>query len=136
MPLISDLNETDSPVEQKQMEEYSNRPNYPLRVAYDAQAFLSPNRGLGKGVQLRSLLGPYLDTFAGFATRGQNYSEQRLIQRGLPRYQLWHQLSLPYQLQRWGADVFLAPYNTAPLFIPKRTKLILVLHDLILLERF
>ena len=87
-------------------------------------------------MQLRSLLGPYLDTFAGFATRGQNYSEQKLIQRGLPRYQLWQQLSLPYQLRRWGADVFLAPYNTAPLFIPKRTKLILVLHDLILLERF
>jgi glycosyltransferase involved in cell wall biosynthesis len=136
MPMIDDLSETDSPVEQKQIEQSSNRPSYPLRVAYDAQAFLSPNKGLGKGVQLRSLLGPYLDTFAGFATRGRNYSEQRLIQRGLPRYQLWHQLSLPYQLQQWRADVFLAPYNTAPLFIPKRTKLILVLHDLILLERF
>jgi glycosyltransferase involved in cell wall biosynthesis len=136
MPLISDLSETDPSAEQKRRVQSSNRPSYPLRVAYDAQAFLSPNRGLGKGVQLRSLLGPYLDTFVGFATRGQNYSEQRLIQRGLPRYQLWQQLSLPYQLQQWGADVFLAPYNTAPLFIPKRTKLILVLHDLILLERF
>ena len=136
MPMTSDLSETDSSVEQKQRKQSSNRPSYPLRVAYDAQAFLSPNRGLGKGVQLKSLLGPYLDTFAGFATRGKNYSEQRLIQRGLPRYQLWQQLSLPCQLQKWGADVFLAPYNTAPLFIPRRTKLILVLHDLILLERF
>jgi glycosyltransferase involved in cell wall biosynthesis len=136
MPLISDLSKTDPSAEQKRRVQSSNRPSYPLRVAYDAQAFLSPNRGLGKGVQLRSLLGPYLDTFVGFATRGQNYSEQRLIQRGLPRYQLWQQLSLPYQLQQWGADVFLAPYNTAPLFMPKRTKLILVLHDLILLERF
>jgi glycosyltransferase involved in cell wall biosynthesis len=32
------------------------------------------------------------------------------------------------------ADFFLAPYNTAPLAIPSRTRLILVLHDLILLE--
>jgi hypothetical protein len=47
MPLISDLSETDSS-EQKQREQSSNRPSYPLRVAYDAQAFLSPNRGLGK----------------------------------------------------------------------------------------
>src|SRR6202021_3432427 len=96
MPMIDDLSETDSPVEQKQIEQSSNRPSYPLRVAYDAQAFLSPNKGLGKGVQLRSLLGPYLDTFAGFATRGRNYSEQRLTQRGLPRYQWGHHLPLPY----------------------------------------
>jgi glycosyltransferase involved in cell wall biosynthesis len=114
----------------------SNRSSYPLRVAYDAQAFVSPNRGLGKGVQLRNLLGPYSDTFDGFATKGHNYSNQAVIQGGLSRYNLWQQISLPYRLLRWKPDVFLAPYNTAPLLIPKQTKLILVLHDLILMERF
>ena len=110
--------------------------SYPLRVAYDAQAFLSANGGTGKGVQLRNLLGPYSDSFVGFATNGQNHSGRPLVQGGLSSYLLWQQISLPYLLHRWRADFFLAPYNTAPLVIPKRTKLILVLHDLILLERF
>jgi glycosyltransferase involved in cell wall biosynthesis len=109
---------------------------YPFRVAYDAQAFLSPNGGTGKGSQLRNLLGPYSDRFVGFATKGQNHSDWPLIQGGLSRYQIWQQISLPYFLHKCGADFFLAPYNTAPLLLPKRTRLILVLHDLILLERF
>ncbi len=134
--MISDLREISIPSEQKKYEGCSSPGGYPLRVAYDAQAFLSPNGGSGKGVQLRNLLGPYLDTFVGFATKGRNYSDQRVTQGGLSRYQLWQQISLPYLLHQWKADVFLAPYNTAPLTIPGRTKLILVLHDLILLEEF
>jgi glycosyltransferase involved in cell wall biosynthesis len=121
---------------QEQGKRSFNQDRYPLRVAYDAQAFLSPNKGTGKGIQLRNLLGPYSDNFTGFATHGQNYSEEILIQGGLSRYQIWQQISLPYLLHKWRAEVFLAPYNTAPLLIPKRTKLILVLHDLILLEPF
>ncbi len=113
-----------------------NRHGYPLRIAYDAQAFLAANGGTGKGVQLRNLLGPYSECFVGFATKGQNHSGRHLIQRGLSSYLLWQQISLPYLLHRWRADFFLAPYNTAPLVIPKRTRLILVLHDLILFERF
>ena len=121
---------------QRPRDRSSGRQDYPLRVAYDAQAFLSPNGGLGKGVQLRNLLGPYSDTFAGFATKGRNYSDRILIQSGLSRYNLWQQISLPYLLGQWRPDVFLAPCNTAPLVIPKRTKLILVLHDMIPMERF
>jgi len=104
-----------------------------IRVAYDAQAFLSPNGGTGKGVQLRNLLGPFANTFLGFATKGKNYAEHALIQGGIGGYRVWQQLSLPVMLHRWKADYFLAPYNTAPLLIPKRTKLILVLHDAICL---
>jgi len=109
---------------------------YPLTVAYDGQAFLSANGGTGKGLQLKNLLGPYADHFLGFATKGRNYSDRLLIQGGFAGHQLWQQLSLPWFLQKWHADYFLAPYNIAPLFVPQRTKLILVLHDLILLERF
>jgi glycosyltransferase involved in cell wall biosynthesis len=110
--------------------------NYPLRVAYDATAFLPANGGTGKGIQLRNILGAYSKCFLGFATRGKNHSDQRLIQAGLSSYQFWQQLSLPRLLQKYQADFFLAPYNIAPLFIPEQTKLILVLHDLILLQRF
>src|SRR5579863_7870460 len=35
------------------------------RVGYDAQAFLSPNRGTGKGVQLRNLLARQRDALSG-----------------------------------------------------------------------
>jgi|SRR5579872_1006966 len=104
---------------------------HPVRVAYDAQAFLSQNGGTGKGIQLRNLLGPFAGTFLGFATKGKSYAEHALIQGGIGGYRVWQQLSLPVFLRRWKADYFLAPYNTAPLFIPKRTKLILVLHDAI-----
>jgi glycosyltransferase involved in cell wall biosynthesis len=134
--LISGLGRVAVPNMEESRESPPSRRSYPLRVAYDAQAFLSPNGSLGKGVQLRNLLGPYLDTFSGFATTGRNYSDQNVIQGGLSSYKLWQQISLPYRLRQWKADVFLAPYNTAPLLIPRRTKLILVLHDLILLERF
>jgi glycosyltransferase involved in cell wall biosynthesis len=108
----------------------------PIRVAYDAQAFLSPNGGTGKGVQLRNLLGPFAGTFLGFATKGRNYGDHALIQGGIGGYRVWQQISLPLLLHRWKADYFLAPYNTAPLLIPKHTKLILVLHDAICLENY
>jgi glycosyltransferase involved in cell wall biosynthesis len=108
---------------------------YPWRVAYDAQAFLSPNGGTGKGIYLRNFIAPYSDSFLALATKGHSYYDHRLIQQGLSRYHLWHQISLPYLLHRLRADFFLAPYNTAPLAIPKRTRLILILHDLILLRR-
>ena len=109
---------------------------YPLRVAYDGQAFLSANGGTGKGVQLRNLLGPYADRFVGLATPGKNYSRHPLVQGGFRGHQLWQQFSLPRLLGAMEFEYFLAPYNVAPLALPKTTKLILVLHDLILLEPF
>jgi glycosyltransferase involved in cell wall biosynthesis len=110
--------------------------NHPVRVAYDAQAFLSANGGTGKGIQLRNLLGPFAGTFLGFATKGKSYAEHPLIQGGIGGYRVWQQISLPVLLQRWKADYFLAPYNTAPWLIPNRTKLILVLHDAIIMGKY
>lgn len=108
----------------------------PVRVAYDAQAFLSPNGGTGKGIQLRNLLGPFADTFLGLATKGKNYAGHALTQGGIGGYRVWQQVSLPVLLQKWKADYFLAPYNTAPLLIPSQTKLILVLHDGITMGKY
>jgi len=109
----------------------------PLRVGYDAQAFLAPGGGSGgKGVQLRNLLGRHADRFTGFASTGKNYSDLPLVQKGFSGYRLWQQLSLPRLLRETKTEVFLAPYNTAPLLIPSKTKLVLVLHDTIRLEKF
>jgi glycosyltransferase involved in cell wall biosynthesis len=43
---------------------------------------------------------------------------------------------LPRLIKPWKPDVFLAPYNIAPLWLPHGIRLLLVLHDLILMEKF
>ena len=107
-----------------------------MRIGYDAQALLSPNGGTGKGRQLRTLLGPFFSTFTGFASTDPNRSGLTLVQEGAAGYTLWQQFSLPRSLKRHGIELFLAPYNTAPLLLPRRLRLILVLHDTILLQGF
>lgn len=107
-----------------------------LRVGYDAQAFLSPNGGLGKGLQLRNLLGRHIESFAGFASTDPNRSGMKLIQEGARRHRIWQQVSLPKSLRRHKIDLFLAPENTAPFFLPSSVRLILVLHDMIPLQGF
>jgi glycosyltransferase involved in cell wall biosynthesis len=107
-----------------------------LRIGYDAQSFLSPNGGLGKGLQLKNLLGPHIDSFTGFASTAPNRSGMKLIQEGSQRHRVWQQISLPNSLRRHKIDVFLAPENTAPFFLPSSVRLILVLHDTILFQNF
>jgi glycosyltransferase involved in cell wall biosynthesis len=107
-----------------------------IKVGYDAQAFLSSNGGAGKGLQLRNLLGPYIDRFIGFASTASNLSGRPLVQEGARRYHVWQQLSLPASLRRHHIDLFLAPYNMAPRLLPSRVRLVLVLHDLILKQGF
>lgn len=107
-----------------------------LRVGYDAQAFLSPNGGTGKGAQLRTLIGPFIDRFVGFASTDPNPTGMPLVQEGRPGHTLWQEFSLPGSLRRHEIDVFLAPYNVASFYLPRRVELILVLHDMILLKKF
>jgi glycosyltransferase involved in cell wall biosynthesis len=107
-----------------------------MRVGYDAQAFLSPNRGTGKGAQLRNLVGPFLDQFIGFASSGPNHSGVALVQEGFSRYTLWQQFSLPRSLRKHDINVFLAPYNVAPICLSRKVKLVLVLHDTIQFQNF
>jgi glycosyltransferase involved in cell wall biosynthesis len=106
------------------------------RVGYDGQAFLSPNGGTGKGLQLRNLLGPFVHTFTGFASNAPNTSGLPLVQEGAAGYNAWQQLSLPASLRRHRIDLFLAPYNVAPFFLPRGVQLLLVLHDTIHLKGF
>ena len=107
-----------------------------LKVGYDAQTFLCSNGGLGKGLQLRNLLGRHIETFAGFASTAPNHSGMRLIQEGAHRHRIWQQVSLPNSLRRHKIDLFLAPENTAPFWLPSSVRLILVLHDMIPLQGF
>ncbi len=107
-----------------------------VKVGYDAQAFLMPNGGGGKGLQLRNLLGPYIESFVGFASSAPNCSGYPLVQEGPASYSLWQEVFLPISLMRHRIDLFLAPYNTAPFLLPHRVELILVLHDTIYMKGF
>jgi glycosyltransferase involved in cell wall biosynthesis len=106
------------------------------RVGYDGQAFLTQNGGTGKGAQLRTLLGPFIRQFTGFASTDPNFGDVPLIQEGLAGYNLWQQISLPGSLRRHQIDLFLAPSNTAPLRLSRKTSLILVLHDMIIMKNY
>jgi glycosyltransferase involved in cell wall biosynthesis len=105
-------------------------------VGYDGQAFLTRNGGTGKGAQLRTLLGPFIRLFTGFASTDPNFGDVPLVQEGLAGYNLWQQLSLPGSLRRHDIDLFLAASNTAPLRMPQKTKLVLVLHDMIIMKDY
>jgi glycosyltransferase involved in cell wall biosynthesis len=102
-----------------------------IKVGYDAHALLTRGGGTGKGLQLRNLLGPFMGRFVGFASNRPNCSGYPLVQEGIANYKLWQQVSLPLSLLRHEIDLFLAPYNTAPLLLPPRVGLVLVLHDTI-----
>lgn len=102
-----------------------------LRIGYDAHILLTPNKGSGKGLQLRNLISERSEEFIAFAPPGPLNPDFPVIRRGWRRYIVWQQLSLPGLIRSADLDYFLAPGNTAPLFVPRRTKLIVVLHDLI-----
>jgi glycosyltransferase involved in cell wall biosynthesis len=108
----------------------------PLRVAYDAQALVSCDGGTGKGAQLRNLINSRCAHFQGYAPSADKQEFTGIVRGGAGRYLIWQQASLPRLLKPWKPDVFLAPYNTAPLWLPSGTQLVLVLHDLILLQNF
>lgn len=110
--------------------------HYPLRVAYDGQAFVSDDRGTGKGLQLSNLLGTHLRQFVGYAPEGGIETDLPMLRQGRSGYLQWQQTSLVQMLFKQRPAVFLAPYNTAPLLVPRKTRLITVVHDLILLEKF
>jgi glycosyltransferase involved in cell wall biosynthesis len=109
---------------------------YPLYVTYDAYGIVSPREHIGKGAHLRNLLGPNIHQFIGFAPCGDEKPDLPILRKGFANYTLWQQSSLPGILFSQKPDIFVAPFNTAPLFVPKQTKLILVLHDLIPFQNY
>lgn len=102
------------------------------RVAYDASFCLGNYRGMGR--YLRTLIADREQRLLGFCKMGKRDPRLRLVAEGSLPYPLWEQIEIPRLVRRHGIDVFLAPYNTAPLMLPRRTRLALVVHDLIFME--
>src|ERR1700738_5135514 len=103
-----------------------------LRIAYDAQLSIGQYRGMGR--YLRALIAGRAQSVLGFCSSGARDPELRLIADGTTFYPLWEQFSIPRLARRHAIDVFIAPYNTAPLALPATTRLVLIVHDLIYME--
>jgi glycosyltransferase involved in cell wall biosynthesis len=104
-----------------------------LRAAYDARFSLGHYRGMGRF--LRLLIDGREKDFLGLCARGEGAPSLNLIASGSRFYPLWEQFSVPRLLRNQNIEVFLAPYNTAPLRLPRAVRLVLVVHDLIFLDR-
>jgi glycosyltransferase involved in cell wall biosynthesis len=104
-----------------------------LHIGYDARLAIGQYRGMGRF--LRLLIADREQDLVGFCAAGEQDASLNLFSSGLRLYPLWEQVSLPRLVRNHKVDTFLAPYNTAPLRLPKHVKLILVVHDLIFMDR-
>jgi glycosyltransferase involved in cell wall biosynthesis len=104
-----------------------------LYMAYDARFSLGHYRGMGRF--LRYLIAGRERDILGFCATGEGDASLNLVASGLKSYPLWEQVSIPKLVRRHKIRTFLAPYNTAPLFLPKSVKLVIVVHDLIFMDR-
>lgn len=103
-----------------------------LRIAYDARFSIGQYRGMGR--YLRALIEGREQSVIGFCASGEHDPELRLIADGARFYPFWEQISIPRLVKQHVIDIFIAPYNTAPLTLPHDTRLILVVHDLIFMD--
>lgn len=103
------------------------------RVAYDARMSLGTYRGMGR--YLRTLIAGRERELLGLCAAGETDPDLPLVAQGAHFHPLWEQHCLPRLLRQHRVDIYLAPYNTAPLRLPAGTRLVLVVHDLIFMER-
>jgi glycosyltransferase involved in cell wall biosynthesis len=88
----------------------------------------------GMGSVLRDAIDNQEAEFIGLCATGESDATLRLEPGGFRFYPLWEQLSLPRRVRQLRPDYFLAPYNTAPLFLPRGVRLIMIVYDLIYME--
>lgn len=103
------------------------------RIAYDARMAIGAYRGMGR--YLRSLIAGRESEMLGICAEGESDPQLQLVAHGPRFHPAWEQLSLPRTLLQERVDIFLAPFNTAPLWLPGGIKLVLIVHDLIYMEK-
>lgn len=104
-----------------------------MRVGYDARMAIGRYRGMGR--YLRQLIQGREHEFLGFCASGERDESLNLISSGYKFFPLWEQISLPSLIRKHEIELFLAPYNTAPLRMSRRVKVALIIHDLIYQEK-
>ena len=103
-----------------------------MKLAVDARWMNFGCRGMGRHAY--SLVSPVSERVVGLLPRNCPPINFTSIFSGPTSYAIWEQLWLPLLCKREKISHVLCPYNTAPVFLPHSTKLILVVHDLIFLS--
>jgi glycosyltransferase involved in cell wall biosynthesis len=105
-----------------------------MKVAVDGYLFRHATRGMARFAKtLANGLGPDILTF-----EPSNSIDSEVYSHGSgkrPSFPYWEQWILPRLALANGVDVLLCPYNTAPVRLHTRIRLILVIHDLIFLDK-
>lgn len=114
-----------------------------MRIGIDARLALGRRRGMG-----RVLLG-LLTHLMSIDTKNTYflYLDRPDAQGVLPKvpnlktrifpprlYPLWEQICLPIACKKDNLDILHCPANSGPLLVPKQTKLVLTIHDVIFLK--
>lgn len=108
------------------------------QIAYDANFAVNKHRGMGKYINnfvgvLEKEIG--VDTLGLLKKHTKDVSSGKYYSFGLSNYIFWEQISLlKFSRKFHGSIIF--PYNTAPLFLGKSTRHILIVHDLIFFNSF
>lgn len=105
----------------------------PPRIAYDARLGLGNYRGMGRF--LRQLIAGRERDFLGFCATGERDASLNLIASGHRAYPLWEQISIPRLVRDYKIDTFVAPFNTAPLRLPPQVRMVVVVYDLIFMDK-
>ncbi len=84
---------------------------------------------------LRNLIAGREQDLIGLCAPGESDPGFRLVAGGFQAYPLWEQFSLPALARQLDLQVLICPFNTAPLRLARSTRLVVVVHDLIFLER-
>jgi glycosyltransferase involved in cell wall biosynthesis len=104
-----------------------------MKIAVDAKWMSAPLRGMGKYAhQMTACLKNSIIYFQ--PTNNQPLSSNAVCKKS-GFFPIWEQWIIPSLCKQAKIDVLLCPYNTAPLFIRKQTKLVIVVHDLIFLKK-
>jgi glycosyltransferase involved in cell wall biosynthesis len=84
---------------------------------------------------LRQLIAGREQDFLGFCATGERDASLNLTASGSSIYPLWEQISIPRLVRDCRIETFLAPFNTAPLRLPPAVKLVMVVYDLIFMDK-
>ncbi|MEQ3511930.1 glycosyltransferase family 1 protein [Pseudoalteromonas sp. BZB3] len=105
-----------------------------MKVGIDARWMVGKYRGMGKFAW--QLINPVKDSSIAYVTRKQQSSKLTTVKSGHSFFPYWEQLVLPWLAKRHSLSHLVCPYNTAPIFLNKNTKLVVVVHDLIFMRSF
>lgn len=104
----------------------------PNNIFYDATFSVQKYRGMGKYINnfKLTLEEKFNLNCIGLLPGNIKNIDDKYYSFGFSLYFLWEQISLLIFRNR-SNDLFIFPYNTAPIFLPRRKNNILILHDLI-----